>query len=168
MLYPDLSESFEKISTSVKAVRLLSQEATITVSAGPAVTAKFLAPRLFKFKSAYPNVDVKLNINIKPVSLLKGEADVAIRYGAGQYHGCEAIKLYREKHAPLCAPSLIKSLKSPKQLLNQELLHDDSINLVNAEPRWSDWLLANGIQEPINPIVITHPVLGDISGVEYA
>ena len=51
------------------------------MTAGPALTAKWLAPRLFEFARSHPEIELRLSASLKVVDLRRGDVDVAIRFG---------------------------------------------------------------------------------------
>jgi len=56
-------------------------------------------------------------------------------------------ELFAETVTPMCSPRLLegaKPLRSPNDLRNHTLLHDDSLSFDKAAPDWSAWLKAAG------------------------
>src|SRR5210317_545459 len=51
-LSPGATEGFQALSAAWRAAQRLQDEQTLTVTAGPAFTAKWLAPRLYEFAQA--------------------------------------------------------------------------------------------------------------------
>ena len=79
-------------------------------------------------------------------SLVTPVADLAVRYGAGDWPDVEAIHLMNNEVFPVCAPSYLEGrepLRTPEDLLNETLLHlvEHDHNWV----RWDSWLKALGV-----------------------
>ena len=60
---------------------------SLTVTAGPGLTALWLAPRLFRFAESHPEIELRLSASLKVMDFDRDEVDVAIRYGAGRADG---------------------------------------------------------------------------------
>ena len=50
----------------------------LVVSAGPAITAKWLAPRLYRFVRKHPDIDARISSSITKVDLETDDVDVVI------------------------------------------------------------------------------------------
>ncbi|NIR60727.1 MAG: LysR family transcriptional regulator, partial [Gammaproteobacteria bacterium] len=59
----------------------------LTVSTVPSFATLWLVPRLTTFLRAYPDIDVTLLAVEEPPDLARGEADIRIPYGMGNYPG---------------------------------------------------------------------------------
>ncbi|MBL4557571.1 MAG: LysR family transcriptional regulator [Rhodobacteraceae bacterium] len=53
-LAPHAADGFESLRAGWRAARRLTATRTLSITAGPAFTAKWLAPRLFRFAAAHP------------------------------------------------------------------------------------------------------------------
>jgi LysR family glycine cleavage system transcriptional activator len=120
----------------------------VTVSAAPSFAAKWLVPRLGRFETLKPEVDVWLTAGMELVDFQAGEVDVAIRYGSGHYPGLEVTRLMSETVVPVCAPGLIdeRPLIAPADLAGHTLLHDGSPDADDSCPDWAMWLAARGVR----------------------
>jgi LysR family glycine cleavage system transcriptional activator len=103
----------------------------------------WLLPRLHRFRTMYPEIDLRLVIGSALADLASGEADVAIRFGAGIYHGCESRLLMEDAVFPACAPSLLAGRPAPRTASNLALLpllHDEGLAEGERSLSWADWL----------------------------
>ena len=55
---PPLRDGFDKLADAVDLLRAHENSGAITVSLGPAFAAKWLVPRLDRFRAAHPDLDV--------------------------------------------------------------------------------------------------------------
>jgi LysR family transcriptional regulator, glycine cleavage system transcriptional activator len=65
-------------------------------------------------------------------------------YGSLTLQGVVVMPLGTEIVTPLCAPSLAKSIRSPRDLLAHTLIESD-----NKKVRWPAWFTANGLAAPV-------------------
>ena len=147
-LYPRVERALEEIGGAVMEVRSLDRPATLRLSCGPAIAAKWLAPRAYRFRERHPAIALDISISIELVDLARGDIDVAIRHGPGRYEGVDHVRLFGEAYAPVCAPELAAQddppLRDPVDLARHRLLHDDAAAYPGQTAGWADWLAAHG------------------------
>lgn len=146
---PLLSEGFDALIRGVALMRAPSRRRRLTVSVAPSFAAKWLAPRLHRFQDANPETEVWISADPGIANLETGEADVAIRYGAGGYQGLESFRLLEEWVTPMCAPELMISgdhpIRTPADLAHHTLLHDASPESAGDGLDWQSWLDGRGV-----------------------
>ncbi len=111
------------------------------MSALPSFAARWLVPRLGRFRQIRPDIDLRIDPSADLSDFAGGDVDVGIRYGRGKYPGMRADWLMTEDIFPVCSPSLLEGphpLHDPADLEHQVLLHDDG------HGDWRTWLLAAG------------------------
>jgi LysR family transcriptional regulator, glycine cleavage system transcriptional activator len=153
LIRPGIREGFERFPETMRRLARARAGNVLTVSAGPAFTAKWLAPRLYHFISANPDIDVRVSANLAVADLEHDDVDVAVRFGRGTYPRCRATKLADEFVTPLCSPSLLKGrqgIKAPADLAHHALIHDDTHLGFFELASWEVWLKAAGAME-VNP-----------------
>jgi LysR family transcriptional regulator, glycine cleavage system transcriptional activator len=146
---PALSDAFQKLSEAGFMLRAPQRTATaVTVSAPPSFAAKWLVPRLDRFREAHPSFDVWVHADAALIDFSTTGIDVAIRYGAGLYDGLNVEKLLAERIRPVAAPHLLARLgghpASPAMLAELPLLHDSNAESDPTCPDWATWLAARG------------------------
>ncbi len=158
---PKLTEGFETLAQGVSAMRPQPDTKRLTVSAAPTLATRWLMPRLHRFFTAHPGIDVRVSARVrlsKQAGPDKGgelatienwleESDAAILYGRGHLRGLHVEKLLSLTLAPLCSPRLVSAehpLKEPADLSNHTLLHDDTGILYDDAAFWDVWLKAAG------------------------
>lgn len=147
---PDVNAAFEKLRTTFSALNEAEEGAVLTVSAAPSFAAKWLLPRLSRFLSSNPDIEVSIKATVELADFERGEADLGIRYGRGGYADLEAELLMREMVFPVCSPELLdgEKRKATADFLNSvTLLHDDSADQNEALPGWKMWLRAAAIDD---------------------
>ena len=115
----------------------------VTVSVLPAFASRWLVPRLTRFRDAWPEVSVRLRVEVELTDFAPGGADAAIRFGRGGWPGLEAERLAGEWLFPVCAPAYRErlGLHAPADLSRATLLRHEW------QP-WGSWLQAAGLDIP--------------------
>lgn len=139
---PAVREALRHIGHATDQLMAKHRSGVLTVSVLPSFAAKWLVPRLHKFRDLYPDVDVRVSAFEWPVDFGRDEVDLAIRYGRGKWPGLRADPLLTEDVFPVCSPALLQDgppLREPADLHRHTLLHDDY-----SREDWRIWLRAAG------------------------
>jgi LysR family glycine cleavage system transcriptional activator len=144
-LAPGAAEGFDALAVAWRAARRLGEKQTLTVTAGPAFTAKWLAPRFYEFARSHPEVDLRFSASLRLVDFDRDDVDVAIRFGYGPDPGLYAYPLAYEWVTPVMLPDMAASYPTPESLRGARLLHDDSIDFLRPPCNWPTWFRAVGI-----------------------
>ena len=99
----------------------------LSVSTIDSFAARWLMPRLFRFRQAHGDIDVRVAMSERLADFINDGIDIAIRCGGGQYPGLSAALLMEEDHFPVCSPQLLKGrypLRTPADLARHTLLHE--------------------------------------------
>jgi LysR family glycine cleavage system transcriptional activator len=151
-LYPKLDVGFRLVESAVREVRSLRTASALVVTAGPAIAAKWLVPKLYRFQEQYPGIELRVLTSSRPVDLDREDVDVAFRHGRGDYPGLESVRLFGEAYTPMCAPRLTEDarrpLRVPADLRHQRLLHDDAAALPGkGAAGWAQWLRSAKVRQ---------------------
>ena len=114
----------------------------VSVSTIDSFAARWLMPRLSRFRRAHNDVDVRVAMSERLTDFVSDGIDIAIRCGGGQYPGLSSELLMKEDHFPVCSPKLLEGpypLRTPADLAHHTLLHD--VFTVD----WAIWLHNAGI-----------------------
>jgi LysR family transcriptional regulator, glycine cleavage system transcriptional activator len=134
-------DAFDRIAFGTDRLLQRLRSGVITVSMSPDFAAKWLVSRLGRFAEAYPEIELKVSATMPHVDFAREDVDLAIRHGAGNWVGLDAVNLCSEKLFPVCSPALFVSqrgIHSPQDVLQFPLLH------LNDRRDWSRWLEAAG------------------------
>ncbi len=148
---PLLREGFERLMDASALLREPPRRRQVSISVPPSFASKWLMPRMDDFHAAHPDVEVWISADLEPVVLGEGKADLAVRYGPGDYPGHVVERLMMETVLPVCAPGLLtgqRPIQRPGDLLGHPLLHDMSNDGDPSRPDWSMWLKARGVKHP--------------------
>ena len=146
---PDINDAFDRLAQAAERLRETRRAPLVSVTLPPSFAAKWLIPRIERFRMAYPDVDVRLDTTDRLADLARESIGVGIRYGSGRYPGLEATLLMSEEVFPVCSPSLIRSrkLKQADDLAGFRLIHDTTMERHATFPIWSTWLKVAGARK---------------------
>ncbi len=141
---PLLSAGFDRLREGVERLHAHADRSLLTISVSPSFGAMWLVPRLDRFYAAHPKIEIRIDGTDRRVDVVRGEADVAIRYGPGGYDGVNVDHLFDQRNVPVCSPALIetKALVRPDDLSRHTLLH---VEWKDADASWHMWLKAAGV-----------------------
>ncbi len=140
---PAVREAFEGIMRATDQLMRRDRSGALTVSMLPSFAAKWLVPRVGRFREAHPEIDVRISTDHHMVDFAREDVDMGVRYGTGDYPGLHCVRLMTEDVFPVCSPALLKGrhpLLKPADLKFHTLLHDDF------RLDWRLWLLSAGVK----------------------
>ena len=147
---PLISEGLDRLEEAVRLLRIDESAGELRVTTPTTFAARWLVPRLHRFSARRPDINVRIDANNNPVDLLAGEADIAVRYGSGNYPGLVSRPfIVGETIAPFCSPSLLSGehpLRCPDDLRHHTLIHLEVEQLKFGWPTWEMWLRAAGVE----------------------
>jgi len=146
---PGVRDGFARLAEAVDGLRALKTDNVLSVTTSPSFAAKWLVPRLERFRAANPELDVRIDASTQLVDFARENIDAGIRYGAGSYPGLESETLFGTEVFPVCSPRLRKgpqALRFPADLKQHTLLHTEWFARAD-EPDWRMWLLAAGVSD---------------------
>lgn len=144
LLYHTVAESLRQLRDVTAALRRESGRVTVTTTFGFA--SIWLIPRLARFRSAHPDIDVHISASNEIVDLDKSRIHVAVRYSTPGLAPGGAIKLFDDEVIRICAASLADSgnrpLQVPADLAGHVLLHLEGVDTRTPSLSWRAWLEA--------------------------
>jgi LysR family glycine cleavage system transcriptional activator len=147
-LLPFMTDGFDTLARGWRTTQTSLDDSSLTITAGPAFTAKWLAPRMFRFAQTNPEIELRFSASLKLVDFERDTVDLAIRFGRGDDEGLFREDLIDEWLTPMMHPRLAKDLMHPRDLASVPLIHDDSISFLEPKPDWSAWFKLAGLEGP--------------------
>ena len=147
---PLVREAMSLFLEASRVMRLPLRGKRVSVSVAPSFAAKWLVPRLERFKELHPDIEIWVHADMALSDLAVADIDVAIRYGPGGYADVHAERLLAESVTPVCSPALLSGefkVAAPADLKNVGLLHDESVDRDPSCPTWGMWLAARGLDQ---------------------
>ncbi|MEM9342416.1 MAG: transcriptional regulator GcvA [Pseudomonadota bacterium] len=142
-LVPGLRDGFQLLATAWQGARRAAATEVLTVTAGPALTSLWLAPRMFKFSMAHPEIELRFSAALRIMDFDRDDIDVAIRFGTTIDDGLFSRDISQEWVTPMMSPALVEQVKSPDDLRKAVLLHQDDTRWMTTPIDWSAWFLAS-------------------------
>mgnify|MGYP001316490168 CR=1 FL=1 len=140
---PRVNAALDGIRSATSAVMDSRRQRVLNVATLDSFGLLWLLPRLGRFLRSQPGIDVRiLAADLDADALAKGEVNIDIRYGEGDWPGVDVVKFLTETIFPVCSPALIgagKPLRNPADLKSHTLLHDVMVT------DWQSWLEAAGV-----------------------
>ena len=93
-LYGVAVDVLARLQTATTALRAERQPRQLSITTTTGFAALWLIPRLKRFTSGHPDIDVRISATDTAVNLERGLVDIAIRYGSKQTMPADAIALF--------------------------------------------------------------------------
>lgn len=143
-VHPGLLMAFDQIAASLETLAAINSRPTLTISTVPSFAASWLVPRLGRFTSANPEIEVRVEATSNLVDLKRDRVDVAIRHGLGTYPGLISEHLMAPVLLPVAAPAVLHvgpPIGEPADCLAYPLLQDSD------RADWPLWFKAVGVAD---------------------
>jgi LysR family glycine cleavage system transcriptional activator len=144
---PELRDAFRRFENAVERISA-PRSVSINVSISPSFAPKWLLPRLDRFRTKHPNIDIRVSAERRFVDFSREDAHVGLRYGLGNYPGLQTELLLNCRVFPVCSPLLASGqhpLRRPDDLRHHTLLHERGPVIDESCPDWATWLGAAGV-----------------------
>jgi LysR family glycine cleavage system transcriptional activator len=141
-----LTGAFDAIAEATERLAAAHSGGSLRVSTLPSMAAKWLLPRLSRFRERHPDIDVLVSATHGLADFRRDDVDLAIRYGKGDYPGLEAVFMMRDEIFVVCSPKLLEDgppLHEPADLRRHTLLHDSTTE--GERQHWGLWLETVGV-----------------------
>lgn len=147
-LAPGARDGFASLTTAWRSAKRMFDDSILTITAGPSLTALWLAPRMFSFATEHPDIELRFSASLRLVDFESDDVDVAIRFGQGDDTGLLSTPLVEEWLTPMMTPEMAKRVSEPEDLLDLTLLHDDMTAFIKPSVGWETWFKASGVTAP--------------------
>ncbi|MDL2338390.1 MAG: LysR substrate-binding domain-containing protein [Pseudomonadota bacterium] len=145
-LFRSANGAVQQLQDVLGEIRTAGAARPVMLSASIGVTGLWLLPRLSRFQTLHPGVDLRVSANNRVADLRQDGIDLAIRYTTPASAPEGAVRLFGESLAPVAHPSLgLKSVGSAKSLSKVSLLEFEDPK--HPWLQWADWLGAMGLSE---------------------
>jgi LysR family glycine cleavage system transcriptional activator len=133
-----VSEAFGLLEGGTRSIERAGKSDILTIHSVPSFATQWLMPRLSRFSSMNPDIDVRLNASVAAVNLATGEADFDIRYGNVFPDAGVTVQPFPEETIiVICSPSLTSKRARQRTIdLSESTLIHSEVNLYT----WRDWM----------------------------
>jgi LysR family transcriptional regulator, glycine cleavage system transcriptional activator len=142
-LVAGVRDAFERLRLATEEIRGRTQDRHLTVSVSPSFAHKWLGPRIGRFAAAHPEIDLRLAASIEHVDLVRGDVDMVVRHGDGNWPELSVTRLCTEEVFPVCAPELRRELPGESDL--SSLRGAILMRVAPGGVDWQDWFAAAGV-----------------------
>ena len=144
-----IAPAIEALRAAGAAVRPSMRGTRLTLCVVPSFATLWLLPRLAAFGASHPAIDLRIATAPRAPEAGRGDVDLAVAIGTGDWPGWSAETLLPMRCRPVCAPKLMRgprALKSPDDLRHHALLGV-------SQPRgfWRRWCAEAGLP-PFRPV----------------
>lgn len=143
-LFPSVRDALDSLAEAVGRLSGRDGSGPLTVSTLPSFAAKWLVPRMSRFRDRYPEIELRIAAAERLVDFARDDVDVAVRFGRGDWPGVRAERVVDEAVTPVCCPELAARLRTPADLAGVTLLHEEKLPR-DPTPDWATWLAAAGV-----------------------
>jgi LysR family glycine cleavage system transcriptional activator len=146
-LYRVATDVLERLQAATDQLRASGRSRQLSLTTTTGFASLWLIPRLQRFTSLHPDVDVRISATTAVINLERSLVDLAIRYCRPEDVPERAIRLFGEEVVVVCGRSLLRDrshpLKRPHDLKHHVLLHFDYAGPYFLD--WGTWLTSLGI-----------------------
>lgn len=149
VLHRAVVDCLDRLRDATALIRSASQPRQVAMTCTPGFASFWLIPRLVRFTSDHPGVDVRISATLDLLDLGRNPVDLAVRFcptsdGDGQ-------PLFEEAVVPVCSPVLARSksnpLRKPADLAAHTLLAVDMPEGMALTVDWAPWIQVMGLRE---------------------
>lgn len=112
-LFSVVRDGFEAFADALGNFHSGGVESRLRVTATNAFAARWLVPRLPKWREAHPRLKLDIVGTDAVLNLKNGDADIAIRYGRSAPAEGPSVELVRDKFLVVASPALVGRLRRP-------------------------------------------------------
>jgi LysR family glycine cleavage system transcriptional activator len=146
-----MARALGEITRAFQSLAKGSADHSIVLSVLPSFASRWLLQRLPRFHAEFPKIQVQVIAEGRLIDLNTSEADLAVRFGTGQYPGL-AITFVMDDHVvPVCHPRLLEgrpAVTKPADILGLPLLHDTAVERDQSGTDWRTYFKFVGVTAP--------------------
>ena len=132
-----LTNSFQRIAEMLDTIRQPVETDSVSVGATLAFTHYWLLPRLSQFRTAYPDIRLKLVAEDSATDLRRERLDLSIVYGKPPFLSARSVAHLKDEVFPVCSPALLDRLAMTPE--TADLLHMPLVSSDWVDPSWLSW-----------------------------
>jgi LysR family glycine cleavage system transcriptional activator len=141
-LFPVLRDGFDSFALIIESLSRASSRQALRVTTPNAFASRWLVPRLPLWRESHRDIVLEVIGTDRPLNLILGDADVAIRYARQPPTELPAQQLFRDRYFPICRPHLLPHglpVQRPADLSRLPRIHYDWMKSDMETPTWRRW-----------------------------
>ena len=145
ILFDGLSIGFHSITEAVNQIAGSEDRKILNVGVPPFFSSQWLTPRLYRFISAHPDIELRLSHSYQAADHRRERIDIDVSWGPLVQTGTVREKLVDGALVPVATPDFISkyNIKKPGDLLRLPLFHEFSIT------HWEAWFANSCVEAPL-------------------
>ncbi|MDF1750628.1 MAG: LysR family transcriptional regulator [Alphaproteobacteria bacterium] len=154
ILFDAIARGFSGIENALREIEdRRSGLETVTLSVSTAFTTHWVMPRMAQFKEVFPDVELRFQLMMGPISGSVNDVDLGMRYADGPDARHDAVFIMPEILIPICTPSYLES--HGLSGVGKRRAPMSTINLSDAQPDWSSFFTSAKKEEAENSMVFS-------------
>lgn len=136
-----VGRSFAAIRAEIE-THLPAPKKIVPVAVGPIFAARWLMPRLARFRASFPQIDLVLQHGPRITGRETMTTPLAVDWGQGHWTGLESRRLFGITYSPIASPALLErfgGLDTPADLARFPVIHQQD------RGEWQAWLRLAGL-----------------------
>lgn len=121
--------------------------AQLSVAVTPTFARQVLLPRLARFRHAWPDIELLLQMAIPRGHVTGEDADIELRFGSAPFGDREAMHLQADEICPVCSPEYLQEVGPLEGFDSDEIVARAHLIRSPLEP-WRTWFSACNITLP--------------------
>ena len=141
-LFPIVRDGFESFAQAINGIRAGASTGKLRVTATNAFAARWLVPRLPKWREMHPRLKLDILGTDEVLSLKTSETDVSIRYARRAPTDGPSVELARDRFFVVASPKLVGKLRkllTPAELTQFPLIETGWPSSDLEAPTWQRW-----------------------------
>lgn len=140
--------ALDRLDDGLRAAKALADGAAqrVRLTLLPSFAQRWLLPRMARWRERHPDIALELHTSQQIVDLQRDGFHAALRQGAGQWRGLQAVRLIDSPLIALGAPAAAQRLRGR----GTAALADEP--LLGAPKLWERWFALDGSRVPVNPV----------------
>ena len=139
-----LTKAFADISGVIHEVREGSSRDILVLNVYPTFAIQWLVPRLAKFHSQIPEIDLHIRTSLADARFDRDDIDIAVMIGSGDWPKLKSHRLFPRMFTLVTSPKLLKEAgPDPAAALRSSRILYSDLHIEN----WKQWLKQAGFQD---------------------
>jgi len=133
----EVTAGLERLVAGTERICCAGSPAVLSVRGTPAFIARWLTPRLDRFREVAPGIELRLGTGLPPTDFSSRDVDVVVHWGEAPMPGVRIDPFLSSIRFPVCSPDLLRRagpFRRPADLARVTLLHD------MVGDAWQGWL----------------------------
>ena len=141
--FPIVQQALDLLANGSAKIASPASRGQLAISAAPTFAARWLLPRLHRFRELHPEIRAIIDTAHERTELSDVGVDLAIRMGRGNWQGMIADKLLTEDMIPVCSPAIHERVRGLSDIEQAPLIHVTSVS-----EDWAAWARQTGRPAP--------------------